>query len=69
MRKLGIVIFVIGLLFTVFTGFKVFTKEEVLDVGKLEITRDKEHDIAWSPYLGVAVMVIGGIIFFLEKKK
>lgn len=69
MRKLGIVILVIGILLTVFTGFKFITKEKVLDVGELQITRDKKHSFAWSPLIGIAVMVVGGgILLFGEKK-
>ncbi|MDZ4205454.1 MAG: hypothetical protein U1C46_11640 [Bacteroidales bacterium] len=69
MKKAGIVIFVIGLLLTIFTAFKFVTKEKVVDIGELEITRDKNHSLAWSPLIGVAVMVIGGGFYLLGAKK
>lgn len=69
MKKVGFVILAIGILITVFTGFKFVTKEKVIDVGEIEISRDKKHSLAWSPLIGVAVMVVGGgMILFGEKK-
>jgi len=69
MKTAGIIILVIGLLITVFTGFNFVTKKKVVDIGKLEITRDKNHGLAWSPLIGVAVMVIGGGVYFYGAKK
>ncbi len=69
MKKAGIVILVAGLLITIFTGFKFVTKEKVVDIGNLEISRDKNHFLNWSPLLGVAVMVVGGVIYLYGAKK
>ena len=59
----------IGLLITLFTGFKFVTKEKVIDIGELQISRDKTHKLDWSPMVGIAVMVVGGAIFLLSKKR
>jgi uncharacterized membrane protein YidH (DUF202 family) len=69
MRKAGIFIIIVGLALTIFTAFKFFTKEKVVDLGKVQITRDKPHSISWSPLFGVAVMVIGGVMLILPSKK
>lgn len=69
MKQAGIAIFVIGLLITVFTGFKYVTREKVVDIGEIQISRDKTHNLAWSPLVGVAVMAVGGVVFFLSRKK
>ncbi len=69
MKKAGIVILIIGLLITITTGIKFITKEKVLEIGELEITRDKSHNLAWSPLIGVAVMVIGGGMYLFGPKK
>jgi hypothetical protein len=69
MKKIGFVILAIGILITIFTGFKFVTREKVVDVGEIQISRNKKHSVAWSPLIGVAVMVVGGgIILFGEKK-
>ncbi|HET6556318.1 MAG TPA: hypothetical protein VFG54_03325 [Prolixibacteraceae bacterium] len=69
MKATGIALLIIGLLLTIFTSFKFFTKEEVVDVGKIEITADKGHSVDWSPLIGIGVMVIGGIVFWSGSKR
>jgi len=69
MRNLGIVLIVIGLILTLVTGFKFFTKEKVIDIGKIEVSADKPHSVVWSPYLGIGIMVVGGIIFIASRKR
>lgn len=68
MKKPGIILIVIGLLFTVITGFKYFTKERVVDIDTLKISASVPHRVNWSPYLGVGIMVVGGVIFVFGKK-
>jgi hypothetical protein len=68
MRKISILLFIIGLLITIFTAFSFFTKENVVSFGKVEITRDKSHTLNWSPLIGIAVMAGSGIMFWLSYK-
>ena len=37
MKTLGIILIVVGGLMTIFTGFNLVTKEEVVDIGPLEV--------------------------------
>jgi hypothetical protein len=69
MKATGTALLIIGLLLTIFTAFKFFTKEKVVDIGKVEITADKGHSVSWSPLIGIGVMAIGGIILYSGSKK
>jgi hypothetical protein len=69
MKKVGIIIILIGLTLTIFTAFTYFTKEKVVDIGKIEITANKPHHLNWSPLIGIAVMGIGGIVLWQSPKK
>lgn len=69
MKQLGIVIIVIGVLITVFTGSNFITKEKVVDLGEVEITTDKNNNLSWSPLVGFAVIVAGVAIYFFGSKK
>ena len=69
MKKVAIIIILIGLALTIFTAITFFTKEKVVEIGKIEITREKPHDLNWSPIVGIAVMGIGGIVLWLSYKK
>ena len=69
MKKAGIAIIIVGLLLTVITAFTFFTREKVVDIGKLEITANKRHHVAWSPLIGIAVMGVGGVVLLMASKK
>ena len=69
MKIAGIIILIIGLALTIFTAFTFFTKEKVVDIGKIEISRDEPHNLKWSPLIGIAVMGIGGGVLWKSNKK
>jgi hypothetical protein len=69
MKKSGIVLIIIGLALTIFTAFTLFTREKVVDLGNVHITKNKPHHLNWSPILGIAVMGIGGIVLWMSPKR
>jgi len=69
MKIAGIIIIDIGLVLTIFTATTIFTKEKVVDIGKIEITRNKPHYLNWSPLIGIALMGIGGVVLWRASKK
>lgn len=69
MRTLGIVLVIIGLILTLVTGLKFFTKEKVVDLGKVEVSADKPHTVSWSPIVGIGIMIVGGILFVADRRR
>lgn len=69
MKRTGIIIILIGLALTIFTAFTFFTKEKVVDIGKVEITRNKTHHLNWSPIVGIVAMGVGGVVLWQSSKK
>jgi hypothetical protein len=69
MKTVGIIILIVGLVMTLYTGFSYVTKEKVVDLGNLEITTDNQHSVQWQPYVGIGAMVIGGALLLLGGKK
>ena len=69
MKKAGLLILFIGLVLTIFTSVQYFTKEKVVDLGTVEITKKEPHNLRWSPLIGVAVMVFGGGLFLWNGSK
>lgn len=67
-RTLGIVLVVIGIVMMAYTGFNYVTKEKVVDIGPLEISKEKNNPISWSPIVGV-VLLVGGIIVMARDRK
>jgi hypothetical protein len=69
MRNAGFVVLILGLILTIFTTIEVVEKEKVVDIGRLEITKEKPTRRSWSPWLGVAVMGIGGLMLMQAYRK
>jgi hypothetical protein len=69
MKTAGIVLLLVGLIMTLYTGFTYITKEKVVDLGELEITKDNRHTVNWQPYVGLGIMVLGGVAFVIGRKK
>jgi hypothetical protein len=69
MKTAGIVIIIIGFILTVVTAFTFFTREKIVDIGKVEITANKRHHLKWSPLVGIAVMGVGGVVLLVSSRK
>lgn len=51
-----------------YTGFNFVTTEKVVDLGPVEINKEKDHPVQWSPIIGVALLA-GGVIIVARGKK
>ena len=69
MKIIGIIIMIIGLVLAIFTAFSFFTEEKIMRIGTVELTHSQPHYISWSPFIGLAIMVIGGFLILLNRKK
>jgi len=68
MKNIGIGFVILGILMMIYTGFDFVTKEKVVDVGPIEINKEKNHKANWSPVVGV-LMIVGGITMVVLNKK
>ncbi|MDP2301364.1 MAG: LPXTG cell wall anchor domain-containing protein [Ignavibacteria bacterium] len=68
-KTIGLIIVIIGLIMTLYNGFNFVTQEKVVDIGEIQITRDKEQTASWSPFIGIGIMVVGGGVYLFGKKK
>ncbi|MHB8336086.1 MAG: hypothetical protein ACYDEE_01555 [Ignavibacteriaceae bacterium] len=68
-KTIGLIIIIIGLIMTLYTGFNYVTREKVIDIGSVQITKEKDHTTSWSPFIGITVMVIGSVVFLYGKKE
>ena len=67
-KSLGLILVVLGIVMMAYTGFNYITKEKVVDLGPIEISKEKNNPVSWSPIVGVALLV-GGIIVLARGKK
>jgi hypothetical protein len=69
MRKsIAIALMVLGGLMMAYTGINFVTKEKVVDIGPIEINKDKNHVVLWSPIVG-GVLFFGGLVLLFTEKK
>lgn len=64
----GITLVIIGIVMIAYTGFNYVTTEKVVDLGPIEINKEKNHFVQWPPILGV-VLIIGGVVLLVVDKK
>jgi len=68
MKRLGIILVIIGVIMFIWTGFRYTKKETIVGAGPVEINADKEQEINWPPYIG-AILIGGGVIALLSSSK
>lgn len=66
-KTLGAILIVLGLVGLAWGGFTYTTKEKVVDLGPIEATRDKTHNVPLPPLAGV-VALIGGVALVVTSK-
>ena len=69
MKTLAIIILAIGVLMTVVTGFNLITKEKVVDLGNIEISKKESTPVYWSPITGMVLAGAGLVILVLSNRK
>jgi len=69
MKNVGIILIVAGLLMMLITGFNLVTKEKVVDLGPIEINKEKNHPVQLSPIIGGVIIVAGVVVYMTNKNK
>jgi len=67
-KPIGIILIIIGILMMVYTGFNYVTTEKLVDIGPVQINKQKNNTVTWPSILGGALLV-GGIVIILSGKK
>ena len=51
-----------------YTGFNYVTTEKVVDFGPIQVNKEVNHPINWSPIAGI-ILAVGGIVLIVTSKK
>lgn len=65
MRGIGFVLIALGLVGLLYGGFTWTRKDKVVDIGAVQITRDKHESLPMPPLVG-AVILIAGVAMVLR---
>jgi hypothetical protein len=67
-RVLGTILIVLGLVGILWGGLTYTTQKKVIDMGPIQATREKTHQIPVPPIAG-AVSLIAGVAFLATSKR
>jgi uncharacterized membrane protein YidH (DUF202 family) len=65
LKRTGIIILIVGLLLTLYTGLDYFTEKKSIDMERLEMKQDNRHDVNWQLLAGIGIIVAGGVVLVL----
>jgi len=65
-KTVGVILIVLGLIGLAWGGFTYKTREKIIDIGPIQATQEKTHQVPVSPIAG-AVALIGGIVLVVRK--
>jgi drug/metabolite transporter (DMT)-like permease len=68
MKLIGIVLIVVGVLGLALGGFSYTTREKVVDLGPLQVSADKEHNVPIAPVAGAAALIAGVALVMVGSK-
>lgn len=66
---IGVVLIVLGAVFLAYKGFTYTTQEEVLKIGPIKATAEKEKTVSIPPIVGAVVLAGGVILVLIGMKK
>ncbi|MEI6755062.1 MAG: hypothetical protein WCK78_18090 [Paludibacter sp.] len=69
MKIAGIVIIILGLGLIVFTTFSYFSTKYIVQIANVQIRATHPYNLSWLPFIGLAVMVIGGYVMLKSKNR
>jgi drug/metabolite transporter (DMT)-like permease len=67
-KPIGIILIILGILMLLYNSFNFTTTEKVVDIGPIQVNKEVNHPIAWSPIIGI-VLAVGGVVLLVAGNK
>lgn len=68
-RTIGIIMIILGIIMLLYNTFNYVTTEKVVDIGPIQINKEVNHPITWSPIIGIVLAVGGAALIVMSAKK
>jgi drug/metabolite transporter (DMT)-like permease len=68
-KPIGIILIVLGILMLLYNSFNFTTTEKVVDIGPIQVNKEVNHPVAWSPIIGIVLAVGGVVLLVIGNKK
>jgi hypothetical protein len=66
---IAIVLILIGVLAIGYQGFSYVTRDEVVDLGLIEVTKEKTNTVYLPPVIGAIILVAGVALFLTNSRR
>lgn len=63
-KSIGIILIILGIIMVLYNSFNFTTTEKVVDIGPIEINKEVNHPMAWSPIIGI-LLAVGGVVLLV----
>ena len=60
---------ILGIIMLLYNTFNYVTTEKVVDIGPIEINKEVNHPITWSPIVGIVLAAGGVALIVISAKK
>ena len=67
-KTIGIILAVVGMIMIIYTGFNYVTTKKVVDLGSIQIDKEKNHEVQWSPIAGAVLLAFGSVLILSNRK-
>jgi hypothetical protein len=68
-KNIGISFMIIGVLITLYTMFIFISEEKLIDLGPVEVIKEKSTQLPWPTLIGILIMLVGsGFLVFGTRK-
>ncbi|MDI5889222.1 hypothetical protein [Flavobacterium yafengii] len=67
-RTIGTVMIILGIIMLLYTSFNYVTTEKVVDIGPIQINKEVNHPVKWSPIIGI-ILAVGGVVLIVAGTK
>jgi hypothetical protein len=69
MRAIGLLLIVLGIVALAYGGITWVRKDTVVDIGSVEITRDKHESLPLPPVVGIVMLLSGGVMLMMRPSR
>lgn len=67
-KTIGIIMIILGIIMLLYTSFNYVTTEKVVDIGPIQINKEVNHPVSWSPIIGI-ILAVGGVVLIVTNNK
>lgn len=67
-KTIGIIMIILGIIMLLYTSFNYVTTEKVVDIGPIQINKEVNHPVSWSPIIGI-ILAVGGVVLIVTTNK